>query len=93
MSTTFTSTRQLHQAEGTFSTVRVKAEVQAEGVTIKKIANGQFFKGETQIGSFQIEENSYLNLSIHNNGFENTADVCSALPLFISDVQTKLNAL
>lgn len=88
--TTILSTRELLQIEGTFSEIKVKAEVQTEAGVIKKIGNGSFFKGELQIGNFVCEENNYLNISIHNGGLENQAAVCAALPLFIADVQTKI---
>ena len=89
--TTILSTRELHQVEGTFSNIKLKAEVHAEGSNIKKISSGQFYKGELQIGSFQAEESGYVVINIHQNGLANTAEVCTALPLFIADVQTKLS--
>lgn len=89
--TTILSTRNLLQVEGTFSEIKVKAEVHAEGSSIKRIVSGQFFKGELQIGSFQAEESGYVVINIHQNGLANTAEVCTALPLFIADVQSKLS--
>lgn len=88
--TTILSTRNLLQVEGAFSEIKVKAEIHVEGSAIKRIASGQFFKGELQVGSFQAEESGYVVINIHQNGLANTADVCAALPLFIADVQSKL---
>ena len=89
--TTILSTRELHQVEGTFSNIKVKAEVHAEGSNIKKISSGQFYKGELHIGSFQAEESGYVVINIHQNGLTNIAEVCTALPLFLADIQSKIN--
>lgn len=89
--TTILSTRNLLQVEGTFSNIKIKAEILTEGSDIKRIASGQFYKGELQIGSFQAEESGYVVINIHQNGLANTAEVCAALPLFIADVQSKLS--
>ncbi|OJV17913.1 MAG: hypothetical protein BGO30_08195 [Bacteroidetes bacterium 41-46] len=89
--TTIISTRNLLQVEGTFSNIKIKAEIHTEGSDIKRIASGQFYKGELQVGSFQAEESGYVVINIHQNGLANTAEVCTALPLFIADVQSKLS--
>lgn len=89
--TTILSTRNLLQVEGVFSEIKIIAEVHTQQSNIKQIPIGQFFKGDLQIGSFRVEESSNVIINIYQNGLTNIVEVCTALPLFLADIQSKIN--
>lgn len=91
--TTTLALRSLLSEEGTYSGITVRAEFQAESGVIKRIVSGTLHKEELQIGNFSLEENGNMPITIHQDGLGNFAAVCAAVPLFIADVQTKINAL
>lgn len=83
-------TRELLQVEGVFAGNKVKAEIQTDAGVIKKIGNGVVVKNDIPVALFILEENGYMNITLHQNGIGNYAEVCNILPLFISDVQKKI---